>query len=562
LFRKYSYVKKNLFFGAADPYTLSLPNVLLIPAYRPGPDLPNIIDAVSGGDAFQAVILVDDGSGASFAPIFEHCKATVLRHDKNLGKGAALRTGIAYAMKHHPDCGVVTADADGQHHAEDIIKVAERLEHEPEAMILGARGFDGDVPGRSRVGNRVSQLVFRMLMGQKLGDTQTGLRGIPRRLLPNLAKMNSTGYEFEVDMLTAAKHLSVPIVEQPIRTIYAPGNPTSHFNPLKDSMRIGFVLARFTMLSLGTAVLDNVVFFLAIGLGAPAAQVIARAAAVCVNYPLARRAVFLSKEPGTSTLRRYLGLVAVSGLVSFQLLRLLEQRLGWSVLDAKIAAESALFILNFMIQRDWVFVRKSELKATDWDNYYRSPAPTAHLTRRYTARTLIGCMQKFGGRIDQLVEFGGANSCFLDSIRAEIAPRQYHVIDTNAYGLSLLGGRGVIAHQQDCRAVAEGIEADLAFSIGLIEHFDPAGTREAIVSHFRVVKPGGCAIISFPTPTLLYRVARRITEAVGAWKFPDERPLDREEVMAAASGLGSVEFEKVLWPIVFTQRIMVFRKHR
>ncbi len=540
---------------------MNLPNVLLIPAYRPGPELPQIVDAASG-DGFAAIVVVDDGSGPAFAPVFERCRATVLRHEKNLGKGAALRTGIGYVLAHHPDCGVITADADGQHHPDDILKVAARLEREPESMILGARGFDGDVPGRSRVGNRVSRLVFRMLMGQNLGDTQTGLRGIPRRLLRDLANMNSTGYEFEVDMLTAAKHLSVPIVEQPIRTIYAPGNPTSHFNPLKDSMRIGFVLARFTMLSLGTAVLDNLVFFLAIGLGAPAAQVIARAVAVCVNYPLARRAVFLSKEPGATTLMRYLALVTGSGLVSFALLTLLQHRLGWNVLDSKIAAESALFIVNFIVQRDWVFVRGRASSATDWDNYYRSPTPTAHLTRRYTARTLIECMRNFGGRIDQLVEFGGANSCFLASVRAEIAPRQYHVVDTNAYGLSLLDGRGVIAHQQDCRAVAEGIEADLAFSVGLIEHFDRTGTRDAIVSHFRVVKPGGCAIISFPTPTLLYRIARRITEAVGAWKFPDERPLDREEVMAAASALGHLEFEKILWPIVFTQRLMVFRKNR
>jgi putative flippase GtrA len=541
---------------------LNLPNVLLIPAYRPGPELPNLVDAASTSSAFRDVVVVDDGSGPAFAPVFENCHATVLRHEKNLGKGAALRTGIAYALAHHPDCGVVTADADGQHHIEDIHAVAARLDREPESMILGARGFEGEVPGRSRTGNRISRVVFRLLMGQKLGDTQTGLRGIPRRLLRDLASMNSTGYEFEVDMLTAAKHLSVPVVEQPIRTIYAPGNPTSHFSPLRDSMRIGFVLARFTMLSLGTAVLDNVVFFLAIGWGAPAAQIIARAVAICVNYPLARRAVFLSKEPHTSTLTRYLTLVAASGFLSFQVLTLLQDRLGWSVLRSKIAAESALFILNFLVQRDWVFVHRRISTATNWDEYYRSPAPTAHLTRRYTARALVECMRNFGGKIDQLVEFGGANSCFLDTVRAAVAPREYHVIDTNAYGLALLGGRGVIAHQQDCRAVSPGMEADLAFSIGLIEHFDPAGTREAIESHFRAVKPGGCAIISFPTPTLLYRVARRITEAAGAWKFPDERPLDREEVMAAAHDLGRLEFEKLLWPIVFTQRLMVFRKNR
>jgi predicted SAM-dependent methyltransferase len=117
-----------------------------------------------------------------------------------------------------------------------------------------------------------------------------------------------------------------------------------------------------------------------------------------------------------------------------------------------------------------------------------------------------------------------------------------------------------MAHHQDCRAVTLDLEADAVFSVGLIEHFDPAGTRQAIGSHFALLKPGGCAVISFPTPTWLYRVARWLTEAVGAWKFPDERPLDRAEVLSAASQFGQVEFEKILWPIVFTQRLMVFRK--
>lgn len=67
-------------------------------------------------------------------------------------------------------------------------------------------------------------------------------------------------------------------------------------------------------------------------------------------------------------------------------------------------------------------------------------------------------------------------------------------------------------------------------------------------------------MITFPTPTLLYRAARWLTEAAGAWKFPDERPLDRAEVVGAAAGCGRVEFEKILWPIVFTQRLIVFRK--
>jgi SAM-dependent methyltransferase len=257
---------------------------------------------------------------------------------------------------------------------------------------------------------------------------------------------------------------------------------------------------------------------------------------------------------------RYLALVAASGVLSFQLLILLQAGLGLTVLTAKILAESALFLVNFVAQRDFVFVRRTQPSATDWDGYYRATPFTANFTRRYTAAVLVRALRRFGGEIRRLVEFGGANSCFLGKIEAEIGPREYHVVDTNAYGLSLLGSRRVMAHHQDCRAVTLDLEADAVFSVGLIEHFDPAGTRQAIGSHFALLKPGGCAVISFPTPTWLYRVARWLTEAVGAWKFPDERPLDRAEVLSAASQFGQVEFEKILWPIVFTQRLMVFRK--
>ncbi len=540
--------------------------VLLIPAYRPGPELPNLVEALAplpGNNVFRAIVVVDDGSGPEFAPLFAACNATIVTHPRNLGKGAALRTGFAHILSAYPDCAVVTADADGQHHPEDIVRVARRLEREPESLVLGCRGFDGEVPSRSRLGNRITGVVFQLLVGRKLRDTQTGLRGIPRRLLEQLVPMQSAGYEFELDMLTAAKHRSISIAEEPIRTIYAPGNPTSHFNPFTDSMRIGFVLARFTILSIGTAVLDNLVFSSGVrgGLTPAVAQLLARVSAVMINYPLARRAVFLSREPHRATLGRYLALVAVSGFFSFQLLTHLQRWFGLDVLNAKILAESALFLLNFLAQRDYVFVHREKDVATDWDSYYRSVPRGAHLTRRYTGSVLVSALRRFDGRIERLVEFGGANSCFLGKIEAEIGPREYHVVDTNAYGLSLLKAGRVTSHRQDCRTVTIDLEADAVFSVGLIEHFDKAGTRQAILSHFALLKPGGCAIISFPTPTLLYRMARWLTESVGAWKFPDERPLDRAEVLTTAGECGQLEFEKILWPLVFTQRLMVFRKN-
>ncbi len=79
-----------------------------------------------------------------------------------------------------PDvAGVVTADADGQHAPEDIERVADVLAAQPEALVLGARSFGDDVPLRSRFGNILTRGIMHALLGRKLTDTQTGLRGIP-----------------------------------------------------------------------------------------------------------------------------------------------------------------------------------------------------------------------------------------------------------------------------------------------------------------------------------------------------------------------------------------------
>jgi putative flippase GtrA len=330
--------------------------VLLIPAYRPGEALPALVEAVRG--EFDGVVVVDDGSGAGFASLFDACRTTVLTHASTRGKGAALKTGIAHILGAFPGLGIVTADADGQHLAEDVLRVGGQLAGSSEgSLVLGARQFGAGTPGRSLAGNLVARGFVWLLLGKKLTDTQTGLRGIPPRLLGALGRIPADGYEFELDMLNAAADLSVPIEEVPIATVYEPGNPTSHFRPFRDSLRIGLVLARFSLLSLATAALDNTVFVLGLqaGLAAAGAQVAARMASVVFHYPLARGVVFQSTRSHLATLPLYLGLVAVSGMASYQLLGVLREQFGWTILGAKLAAETGLFLVNFWIQRDLIF---------------------------------------------------------------------------------------------------------------------------------------------------------------------------------------------------------------
>jgi SAM-dependent methyltransferase len=101
-------------------------------------------------------------------------------------------------------------------------------------------------------------------------------------------------------------------------------------------------------------------------------------------------------------------------------------------------------------------------------------------------------------------------------------------------------------HQQSVLELPVDPAADIVFSVGLVEHFNPAQTREAVLAHFNLLKPGGVAIITFPTPTALYRLARRLIEMAGMWKFPDERPLRPREVIDAIVQRGDLLWQKTL----------------
>ncbi len=549
--------------------------VIVIPALRPGRELVDLVTRLAAED-FHAIVVVDDGSSPAYARVFDDCcgptNVHLLRHRTNVGKGAALRSGISCALALLPDCtGVITADADGQHLAEDILGVADSLARQPERLILGVRQFEGRVPLRSRIGNKFFRVAVHLLAGIKLVDTQTGLRGIPRVLIPHLLGMASDRYEFELDMLLACKHNGCAVVEQPIRTVYLHGNEQSHFNPIRDSMRIGFVLLRFSALSLVTTLVDNLVFYFAFGwLGTVfLAQATGRTAAVLFNYSAARKAVFLSHERHRVLLPRYLFLVIASGLVSYGLIRVICTLLPVSVIVAKISVETLLFFVSFLVQRDFVFTRRRQSgSATDWNRYYESTLFTARLARKYTAAVLRSALRRHAGFSASggktLMELGGGNSCFLDSILKVFRPHAYHVVDTNQHGLCLLrerlgGDRNVLFHEGDVLDLSLDVRADAVFSVGLVEHFDPLGTRRAILAHFDFLNPGGYAIVSFPTPTFLYRAARLLAEWMGVWRFPDERPLHPEEIIEAICDRGEVVFQKTLWPLVFTQHFMVIR---
>ncbi|MBC7925363.1 MAG: bifunctional glycosyltransferase family 2/GtrA family protein [Bryobacteraceae bacterium] len=337
---------------------------ILIPAYQPSGHLVELVEALKRA-AFHNIVVVNDGSGPGCERHFEAIRQIpgvhVVRHFVNLGKGAALRTGMNHALVVAPDApGVVTADADGQHHPDDILEVAKRLSENPEALVLGVRTFGKGVPMRSRVGNDVTRVLLWILLGQNLRDTQTGLRGIPSGFVPHLLRLTSSGYEFELDMLLACKYQARKVIEEPIRTIYLDENKSSHFHPLFDSMRIYFLMFRFSLLSLFTAVLDNVVFAICFSVTGQLAQsqIVARVGSMLFNYAGARTLVFHSRQSHATVLPKYIALVCLNVLAGYLIIRFAHEQLGYPVIPSKIAVECLLFLFNFLVQRDHVFSRR------------------------------------------------------------------------------------------------------------------------------------------------------------------------------------------------------------
>ncbi len=221
---------------------------VVIPAYQPTQVLLALVKELRSGLPDHEIIVVNDGSAPQLMDLFNELSALethVLHHSINQGKGQALKTAFQYYLKLSAGegLGVVTADADGQHAVEDIITLLHALTDTPEQLHLGIRNFSGQkIPWRSKMGNRLTGLLFRQICEIELYDTQTGLRGIPNKLIHSVIKSKSKGYELELEMLLSAAKQQIQINQIPIKTIYENNNASSHFNPLLDSIKIYRVL--------------------------------------------------------------------------------------------------------------------------------------------------------------------------------------------------------------------------------------------------------------------------------------------------------------------------------
>ena len=336
--------------------------LIIIPAYQPLESLVPLTKEIL--EYFENVLVVDDGGGQKYAHIFDQLKemgAVLVTHAINQGKGRAIKSAINYCLLHPElaEAGVITVDADGQHRPEDIVRIADAMEENPEAVIMGCRAFDVDnVPWKSRMGNGISRKVYKWACGIDVSDTQTGLRGLPFSFLEIAAKCDGEKYEYETNMLLDIKSNKVEMREVTIKTVYENNNESSHFNPVRDSIRIYSIILKYSFSSLFSALIDYIIFIIAHACGAKimAATYIARACSCLVNFTLNKKVVFKGQGKVGVQLAKYLILVVISGTIS-----------GWTVTNIaailpmiapviiKVPVEIILYIFNYAVQRAFIF---------------------------------------------------------------------------------------------------------------------------------------------------------------------------------------------------------------
>ncbi|MBR3317792.1 MAG: bifunctional glycosyltransferase family 2/GtrA family protein [Atopobiaceae bacterium] len=346
---------------------------IIIPAYEPDERMIALFEGLAER-AMGPVVLVDDGSGEAYADLFVRAQqimgdaGTLLVHEVNRGKGAALKTAFSHVLETWPEAiGVVTADSDGQHVPDCIERVRAALTAYKDSLVMGVRTFDGDdVPWKSRMGNKITSHVLLALTGLSISDTQTGLRGIPRDLLEKCLDLPGDRFEFETQMLTAAQG-TTPIIEVPIATVYdSKENHQTHFNTVKDSWRIyrtllrqplAYALSSITSCATDLAafavlcrLLENMDGYVAIS------TVIARLMSATLNYTLNSRVVFRSKRKDTVSIPRYVGLAVVimAASATFTTLGTLALPMVPEV-AVKAVVDCLLFIVSYLVQRQFVF---------------------------------------------------------------------------------------------------------------------------------------------------------------------------------------------------------------
>ncbi|MBD5470231.1 MAG: glycosyltransferase [Lachnospiraceae bacterium] len=349
--------------------------VIMIPAYNPDEKFLFFLGKLKES-GYKKIIVIDDGSVEEkkhfFDEAVENYNCALVSHSINLGQGRAYKSGFNYYLsktkeEYKDTIGIIQCDCDGQHCIEDVNKCLELLNNNPNKFILGVRNFsDKSIPFRSRFGNKCTTFMFKAFCGLDIEDTQTGLKGIPCSFLPDLMETQGERFEYASSVLLETKRKGIEILQFPIETIYINNNETSHFNPLRDSIRIYSLILKYLLSSISAFVVDIIMYSIFLALFKelyPQTYVIistylAKIISCTYTYMVNKKIVFENHSRKMSIAIKFAILCIIQSTLSGFLTNGIVMWLGWNEVLSKIIVDTVLFFVSFKVQDRWVFAKK------------------------------------------------------------------------------------------------------------------------------------------------------------------------------------------------------------
>jgi len=213
---------------------------IVIPTFNESKAIARLIEEIKALNLNLRILVIDDGSEDDTSRIAAEHGASVLRNEKNQGKGASLIKGFDYALQNN-FAAVITMDGDGQHLPQDIPHFLRMAEFSGSQIFVGNRMQTAkNMPLVRMLTNKFMSWLISLIIKQEINDTQCGFRLIKRQALEKI-KLSATKYETESELLIRGARSGFRIESVSIKTIY--GSQKSRINPLWDTLRfIGFIM--------------------------------------------------------------------------------------------------------------------------------------------------------------------------------------------------------------------------------------------------------------------------------------------------------------------------------
>ncbi len=214
----------------------------VIPAYNASKTLKKVVDDLKKYAPGLGILVVDDGSTDSTGDVARKLNVTLIKHNRNLGKGAALKRGFAAALSKGAEL-IVTMDADAQHNPRDIHRLLAKMRTDNLDLVIGSRMSNTtNMPLHRIASNKITSKLISWRLGQKIEDSQCGFRAIQANLIKNVP-LESDKFDMESELIIKSGLRGFKIGSAAVETIYAKGG-SSAMNWITDTFRFIKLLIR------------------------------------------------------------------------------------------------------------------------------------------------------------------------------------------------------------------------------------------------------------------------------------------------------------------------------